>query len=78
MERPKVVVGTIHSVKGGEADTVIVFPDLAWVEQRTIEESRSEEEKMIRKFYVAITRTKDKLFICEPQDSRQLVYADLL
>ena len=77
-ERPKVIVGTIHSVKGGEADTVIVFPDLAWIEQRMIEESRSEKEKMIRKFYVALTRTKNKLVICEPRDSRQLVYADLL
>ena len=29
VEPPKVIVGTIHSVKGGEADTVIVFPDLS-------------------------------------------------
>ena len=25
----RVIVGTIHSVKGGEADTVIVYPDLS-------------------------------------------------
>jgi hypothetical protein len=29
VEEPKVVIGTIHSVKGGEADVVYLFPDLS-------------------------------------------------
>jgi superfamily I DNA/RNA helicase len=29
LERPQVTVGTIHSVKGGEADVVILFPELS-------------------------------------------------
>ena len=29
LETPKVIVGTIHSVKGGEADVVYLFPDLS-------------------------------------------------
>ena len=29
MESPQVIVGTIHSVKGGEADAVVLFPDLS-------------------------------------------------
>ena len=29
LETPKVVVGTIHSVKGGQADVVYLFPDLS-------------------------------------------------
>jgi hypothetical protein len=28
-ETPRVVVGTIHSVKGGQADVVYLFPDLS-------------------------------------------------
>ena len=28
-QAPQVVVGTIHSVKGGEADVVYLFPDLS-------------------------------------------------
>lgn len=29
MEGPKVIVGTIHSVKGSEADDVVLFPNLS-------------------------------------------------
>lgn len=29
LETPKVVVGTIHSVKGGQADVVYLFPDIS-------------------------------------------------
>lgn len=64
IEKPKVVVGTIHSVKGAEADTVIVFPDLSragWDEY-----TGGGFENVARVFYVAFTRTKDKLFLCQP------------
>lgn len=64
-EEPKVIVGTIHSVKGGEADSVYVFPDLS----RKGYESwnrRNGRDAIIRQFYVALTRTRDKLTILEP------------
>jgi hypothetical protein len=41
LEEPRVVLGTIHSVKGGEADDVYVFPDLSDAAMR--EWSGSEE-----------------------------------
>jgi len=64
-EEPKVVVGTIHSVKGGEADSVYLFPDLSragWDEW----ESLSGRAAIYRLFYVGMTRAKDTLAICEP------------
>lgn len=66
-EPPRVFVGTIHSFKGAEADHVYVFPDLppvafeAWKRQ-----CGSEFEEVIRAFYVAMTRSKERLVICKP------------
>jgi superfamily I DNA/RNA helicase len=64
--RPRVCLGTIHSVKGGEADSVYVFPDLSrqgywngWA--RTDGSGRS---AVVRQFYVAFTRTRHKLTVC--------------
>lgn len=62
---PKVIVSTIHGVKGGEADTVIVFPDIS----KSAEQARIKkggEEDLARLFYVAVTRAKDKLVLCKP------------
>lgn len=66
MEEPRVVVGTIHSVKGGEADAVYVCPDLS--AQAAPGWSRGEGwqyEAMIRQFYVAFTRAKEELILCD-------------
>ena len=66
-EEPRVFVGTIHSFKGAEADHVYVFPDLppvafeAWKQQYG-----SQFEEVVRAFYVAMTRSKERLTICRP------------
>ena len=58
---PQVIVGTIHSVKGGEADSVYLFPDLS---PKGYEEWLSRGRKSIyRLFYVGMTRAKDRLII---------------
>jgi superfamily I DNA/RNA helicase len=64
-DEPKVVVGTIHSVKGGEADVVYVFPDIS---RRAAEEIRNSSGRAaaIRQFYVAFTRAREQLCICRP------------
>ena len=66
---PNVVVGTIHSVKGGEADTVIIFPDLS---PQAFEPLHKKEERdsLVRLFYVAVTRTKDRLILCNAEGLR--------
>jgi len=71
VDPPKVIIGTIHSVKGGEADTVIVFPDLSLAGYKEYVNGGGEGwESIIRMFYVAMTRTKDKLILCQPYSRR--------
>ena len=61
-----VIVGTIHSVKGGEADDVIIFPDISLAGKREIEDSLDGREAAIRQFYVGMTRARERLIICSP------------
>lgn len=60
---PQVVVGTIHSVKGGEADWVFLFPDLSAACQSAWQ--RGEQDPEIRTFYVGLTRAKEGLLLCK-------------
>ncbi len=60
---PKVIVSTIHASKGREADVVFVLPDLS----RAGYETWYEDEDQIRRlFYVAMTRARETLVLCEP------------
>lgn len=61
---PPVIIGTIHSVKGGEADVVIVIPDLSL---EGMQEWTGKGKAAIRRlFYVAVTRAKHGVFIAKP------------
>lgn len=62
-ETPKVVIGTIHSVKGGEADTVFLFPDISRQGARSLQ-TREGFDAMVRQFYVGMTRAREKLVVC--------------
>ncbi len=55
-------IGTVHSVKGGEAEHVLVWPDLsrAAAEEAMTPEGRDE---IVRLFYVAMTRARRTLTI---------------
>ena len=62
--RPRIVVGTIHSVKGGEADSVYLMPDLSqsgWLEWRG-----GDPDSVRRTIYVGMTRAREKLSILSP------------
>jgi DNA helicase-2/ATP-dependent DNA helicase PcrA len=65
--RPLVTVGTIHSVKGGQADSVYVFPDLSkqgmWNGWHAGGPGR---DQIVRMFYVALTRARDTVTILDP------------
>lgn len=65
--RPRVILGTIHSVKGGEADTVLLFPDLSptgyWEGLKRPGEPR---HSVYRLFYVGMTRAREKLIVGQP------------
>ena len=59
------IVGTIHSVKGGEADVVYLFPDLSQAGAAQYERSGAPHDSVIRLFYVGATRARETLYICQ-------------
>jgi len=63
---PNLIVGTIHSVKGGEADVVYVCPDVSWSAQRHLHENIEEYDALVRLAYVGATRAKQELVHCQP------------
>lgn len=63
-ESPHLVVGTIHSVKGGQADVVYLFPDLspsAWSEL-----DGDNPDSVYRTYYVGLTRARESVVLCSP------------
>jgi len=63
---PKITVGTIHSVKGAEADVVYLFPDMSRDATAEWDRGGDSQDAMRRTFYVGMTRAKDSLFIAPP------------
>lgn len=63
---PRIVVGTIHSVKGGEADVVYLFPDLSRAGMDEYMRPGPSRDSVIRQFYVGATRAKETLVLCGP------------
>lgn len=62
---PKVVLATIHGVKGKEADTVILNCNLT---HRTYDSFIFDPEPEHRLFYVGVTRARTCLMLIEPED----------
>jgi superfamily I DNA/RNA helicase len=67
---PIITIGTIHSVKGGEADTVIVFPDISYKASAEKNASTENKDALYRLFYVAMTRAREELIIASPVNPR--------
>lgn len=66
LERPRVTVGTIHSVKGGEADVVVLAPDVSVPGAAEWVASDAGKASIYRLFYVGMTRAKETLHIMQP------------
>jgi superfamily I DNA/RNA helicase len=64
---PKIHIGTIHSVKGDEADNVVVATDLTWRSHQSYMDEPDDEHRV---FYVGLTRTKKHLKILTPQSTQ--------
>lgn len=64
---PDVIVGTCHSVKGGESSRVVVFPDLSMSGMR--EWVGTGRDSILRLFYVAFTRARDELVLGSPSSA---------
>ena len=66
--KPEIIVGTIHSVKGGEADSVYLFPDLSLQGGEQWIRRGPRRDSVLRCFYVGMTRARHRLTILQPAD----------
>jgi superfamily I DNA/RNA helicase len=65
LTRPgRVVISTIHAVKGGEADNVLVLPDINQRVHRSMEDDPDPEHRV---FYVAVSRARRNLYLATPK-----------
>ncbi|MGC8731047.1 MAG: UvrD-helicase domain-containing protein [Halothiobacillaceae bacterium] len=69
LETPQAIVGTIHSVKGGEADVVFLFPDLSDSGFAAYRRHGAPRDAVIRTFYVGMTRARETLYLCAPESA---------
>ena len=64
-KKPRILLSTIHGVKGGEEQNVVLLSDLRLNTQKGYERNPDDENRL---FYVGATRTKQHLHIVEPKD----------
>lgn len=64
-DEPRIILGTIHSVKGGEADVVYVIPDLSYGAYQEKESSIAGRDAVKRLKYVAYTRARESLVLLD-------------
>ena len=65
-QEPKVVVGTIHSVKGAAADTVLLAPDISQAGMTDWQKGGTAADETVRLFYVGMTRARNSLVLLGP------------
>jgi ATP-dependent exoDNAse (exonuclease V) beta subunit len=63
-DTPLITVGTIHSVKGAEADVVIISPDLSQSGMQEYVGRPDTRDGVMRLFYVALTRAREGVVLC--------------
>jgi superfamily I DNA/RNA helicase len=62
MNNPRIKVSTIHRMKGGEDDNIVLMSDTSWGARKY---SDLDDERRV--FYTGVTRAKDRLHIILPQ-----------
>ena len=64
-QTPRITLSTIHVAKGGEADNVLLLPDIT---KSAADHDDINPDELHRLFYVAVTRAKKSLHILEPKN----------
>jgi|TARA_R100000963_G_scaffold7706_1_gene5171 DNA helicase-2/ATP-dependent DNA helicase PcrA len=64
-QTPRITLSTIHGAKGGEADNVLLLPDIT---KSAMDHNDINPDELHRLFYVAVTRAKKALHILEPRN----------
>ena len=62
--KPLINVSTIHTVKGGEAQNVIILPDITKKVREQLDTMPDSEHRV---FYVGVTRASKRLYLVKPQ-----------
>jgi len=62
---PRVNVSTIHGIKGGEADNVLLLNSLAPKTRKGLDDYPDDEHRV---FYVGATRARENLYMCRMPD----------
>jgi superfamily I DNA/RNA helicase len=65
-EDPRIKVSTIHRMKGGEDDNIVLLNDMGYMSWKNYAEGNPDGEHRV--FYTAVTRTKHNLHIVENAD----------
>tara|TARA_E500000318_G_scaffold50678_1_gene47435 strand:- start:1495 stop:3039 length:1545 start_codon:yes stop_codon:yes gene_type:complete len=65
---PRINLSTIHGSKGGEADNVVLYTDLS---PAAVSAAEHAPDDLHRVFYVGVTRTKQNLYLVEPEDTNK-------
>jgi len=61
---PAVKLSTIHRMKGGEDENIVLLTDMGYLPYKTLQESPDDEHRV---FYTAVTRTKENLHIVDSE-----------
>ena len=64
-QNPRITLSTIHAAKGGEADNVLILPDIT---KSAVDNDDINPDELHRLFYVGVTRAKKSLHILEPRN----------
>lgn len=67
LRNPRVTLSTIHGVKGGEAENVLLLSDMARQTHKMFRRTKKYKNEEHRVFYVGASRTKNNLYICGQQ-----------
>lgn len=66
-DKPLIQINTIHGVKGGEADNVVLMTDMTTRSYNSMQLNADNEHRV---FYVGATRARENLHIIQPQTIR--------
>ena len=64
LKTPRVLLSTIHGVKGGEADNVLLLSGMARQTARIFNKGGHFRDEEHRVFYVGVSRAKESVYIC--------------
>lgn len=70
-DEPKINIATVHTVKGDEADRVVLMSDISRAVYSQLEIDEDSEHRV---FYVGVTRAKETLYIIQPQTKMYYPY----